>query len=367
MVRCVGGVRLGEADGHVRVAVRRHVDSVEPGAGREAGDRDRVLERLAAFGAHLVAVDPGPERVPVAHGLADGGDHLEQEARPLLDRSAVAVAAVVRRGREELVDEVAVARVELDRVHAPRPSPRRGGGELRDDRVDVAVRHLVERDLRGGCAHRRDRRLHLVGRDHRHERIEAGRARPRRHLHRPSGHDVVACDLAHVGELERERRPVAVRGVGEAPDARFEAIVGDAVLALVRGTGRPRDRHGSERHERGAACGARLHVGELAIAHRAVGFGELLAHRRHEDAIAQLERTDAPGRQEVFEGGHEGVATRAASAIVRRRSASRSRLIATRWSATELMRPNAACTATRHSACDQSVRAPATAPAHSAA
>ena len=57
---------------------------------------------------------------------ADRADHLEQETRAVLQRSAVLVLAVVDAGGEELGEQVAVGGVELDAVEpglARAPAP----------------------------------------------------------------------------------------------------------------------------------------------------------------------------------------------------------------------------------------------------
>ena len=51
-----------------------------------------------------------------AHACADRADHFQQKARAILQRPAVFIGAIVDAGGEELGEQVAVGRVELDTV-----------------------------------------------------------------------------------------------------------------------------------------------------------------------------------------------------------------------------------------------------------
>ena len=52
------------------------------------------------------------------HGGADGVKHLQRKAHAVLQRAAVSVVALVRQGRQELVQQVAVRGVQLDQRNA---------------------------------------------------------------------------------------------------------------------------------------------------------------------------------------------------------------------------------------------------------
>ena len=52
------------------------------------------------------------------HAAAQGGGDLQRRAHALLQRAAIGVAARVRQGREELVQQVAMRGMELDEVEA---------------------------------------------------------------------------------------------------------------------------------------------------------------------------------------------------------------------------------------------------------
>ena len=94
---------------------------IEPAERRHPrGDLGLVRQRGAAR-HELVTAQPQADRVVRSHRGADGGNDLEQEAEPVLEVSAVVVSSGVGRGRQELVDEVAVRAVDLD---SPKPSSR---------------------------------------------------------------------------------------------------------------------------------------------------------------------------------------------------------------------------------------------------
>ncbi|AMD88023.1 hypothetical protein AXF14_11120 [Actinomyces radicidentis] len=72
--------------------------------------------------------------------LADLGDDLLGQAGGVLRGAAVLVLALVVVGREELVEQVGVARVDLDRVEAGLLDAAGGGAELADDVVELLDR-----------------------------------------------------------------------------------------------------------------------------------------------------------------------------------------------------------------------------------
>ena len=74
---------------------------------------------------------------------ADLGNDLEQEASAVLERASVLVGAMVGDGREELVDQVAVSTVDLDRVHASLVGAGGGGAKGLDDLLDFFDRQFA--------------------------------------------------------------------------------------------------------------------------------------------------------------------------------------------------------------------------------
>ena len=79
----------------------------------------------------------------VADALADRADDVEHESRPVLERAAVLVLAIVDRRAQELRDQVAVGAVQLDAVEPGLARPPRAFGKRVDRLADVGERHLL--------------------------------------------------------------------------------------------------------------------------------------------------------------------------------------------------------------------------------
>jgi hypothetical protein len=117
------------AGGHVeQVGARRPEDRDQLGELRGAG---RDLGLVVRF---LPLRDPDGDRVVRAGRGPDRRDHRGGERSPVGDaRPAVAVGALVRLRPQELVEQVAVAGVDLDAVGADVPGDDRAAGERVDD------------------------------------------------------------------------------------------------------------------------------------------------------------------------------------------------------------------------------------------
>ena len=97
----------------------------------------------------LDRVEAAPHRERRAHRRAHGPKHLAAAAGPGSARPAPAVVALVGGRRQEAVDQVAVAGVDLDAVEAGRRRPAGGVGERSIDLGDVVlVGHPVARARR---------------------------------------------------------------------------------------------------------------------------------------------------------------------------------------------------------------------------
>ena len=94
---------------------------------------------------------------------------------------------------------------------------------------------------------------------------------------------------------------MAVCAPRHAGQTRDEVVVRDADLERLGGPGGKGDRAHPHREQAGAALGPRLVIGLDAFAAMAIGLGEIGAHRRHHDAIAQLEGADASREQQTRE------------------------------------------------------------------
>ena len=165
-----------------------------------------------------------------ARGLAHGLEHLGAEAHAVLERAAVRVGPVIAARREELVDQVAVAAVDLDAVEAAGLRVARAAREVGDQLADLARLERL-------------RRLVVV------------RHRARRPGRQPRPGAVV--DAAVVGELEEGQRA----GVAQRPRQPLEVgnrrlVPGRRVVRHLVGGGRmhltlARD-HDAERRARSA-------------------------------------------------------------------------------------------------------------------
>ena len=114
----------------------------------------------------LDRIEPQPHRQRVAGRVPHGLDDLAQQAGPPDDVATPAVVAVVGVRREEVVEEVAVAGVQLDAVEASGLATCRGIGEPADGPREVAVVGDVEVDARRRLRERRHHRGRFLRRDH---------------------------------------------------------------------------------------------------------------------------------------------------------------------------------------------------------
>ena len=153
----------------------------------------------------------GPDRGP--HRPHD----LDEQLGARLDRAAPAVVALVAVRREERVQQVAVAGVQLDAVEA-RP-PRRGVAASTNRSTTQARSSSVATCTRVGGVGRGERRHHrgrLLGGDHARQRVGRGRPLLRRDEQRPALGDVEQALGAVVHELGGDGGAVAVGVVGQA-------------------------------------------------------------------------------------------------------------------------------------------------------
>src|SRR5919109_1194694 len=177
--------------------------------GEVTGRVARVRELAAR--ADMDAVDAGL--------LEPRANDVEGKTRPVLERAAVLVAAVVDRGREKLREEHAVRPRELDSVGARLPRTARARGEGVDQLVDLGRRQALalEAVQRFGLVRRADALRELEAAD---DPLAAGVCELE---------DVLAVVLVDaVDELAPERDAVVAvdeRVAGEQPPARLDGRV----------------------------------------------------------------------------------------------------------------------------------------------
>src|SRR5581483_3392161 len=120
------------------------VDVIAADIAQAAGELDRVLQLQSALDP-IDHRDPNTERAlrrpDLAHGLKD----FERVAHALLRGTAVGVVAPVRQGREELVQQIAMASMQLDQIKADACSAARSVDELLLHLLQILARHCARR------------------------------------------------------------------------------------------------------------------------------------------------------------------------------------------------------------------------------
>ena len=105
-------------------------------------------------------------------------------------------------------------------------------------------------------------------------------------------------------ELGGDRGAVPVGVVDQAPQPREVRVVGRRDLAGVGARDRVGDRDRPDDQQAGAAARPGLVPRRLGVADGAVGLAEVRPHRAQRDAVRQLERPEAPGREQPLEAAH---------------------------------------------------------------
>ncbi len=239
------------------------------GAGRLdlPGEVDDLVEGGAAGDQveHGEAVD---EDEVLADGLAGAADDLQREADPVLVRAAPAVGALVGRGGDELVDQVALGAHDLDTVVAGELGEAGGSDEVLNGPLDLDVAELV-----------------------RHEGADGG-------LEGAGGDQVLVVGVAaEVEDLHRDLPALGVHRLGDHPVLGGLVLGGEAGAALEGAAGVVRgDAAGDD--QAGAAAGALGVEGGEAFEASLVLF-EAGVHRAHDHAVRQGGETEVQGAQQV--------------------------------------------------------------------
>ena len=144
--------RLGEVDLVARPqrdlllrgeAAAAAVDEVDAGVPEQRGEPHALGERPPAL-AEVSCRDAAQQRQLGRPRGAHGGHDAQREARAVLEGPAVVVLAAVGQRRQELVQQVAVRRVQLDGAEARGERAARRGSEGRLDRVEVRRRNFIK-------------------------------------------------------------------------------------------------------------------------------------------------------------------------------------------------------------------------------
>ena len=261
----------------------RHADVVEADALQLARVGHRVVGPEPALGP-VVRADARAERALLRPGFAHGGRDLEGK---LASVGPIGVFSLVRKRRQELVQEIAVRRMQLEHVEADAPGAQRGADEILHQNFNFVdfkfTRNMPA--LRHGDRRRRDR---LPRRLRRGERL-APFPRHLRGALAPGMSDLDAYGSISkpFTDLDHPRHCRFVVVVVEAA-----AAVGDASFA--------RDMGRLHHQQPGAGIGEMAEVDEMPVVHAAV-VGRVLAHRRDDDAVGQRDAAELDGSEELRE------------------------------------------------------------------
>ena len=211
--------------------------------------------------------------------------HLEPEAGSVLETAAIRIGSPVLERRMELRNEVSVGGMDFDAVEAGFSRPRGGGGVRRDDRLDARLGHLLGNDRfecglvdRMGNCRRRDRRLAA---------------------------DVAAGMPTAMTQLNRCLRSGAMNRIDQARKPRHKPIVVDADLATPVSAGFLRRGH-LDGDEADAALRPRQIISDRVVGDIALLVRRARRHRRHDDAVGDLERADARRSEQDVHGMAHG-------------------------------------------------------------
>ncbi len=268
-----------------RNAGARDVDPVAPARLQFQRERNRILERPAAVhpvGGGNARAERALARPRRAHRVED----FQRKAHATATVAAVRIIAPVRERREELVQQIAVREVQLERVDADRFRAPRGGDECLLHPHETRGIERGGRRFACGMRNRRRRDGRPSARGRRDQRAAFPRAL-RRAL--PAGVRELQGDCHRRCLPARARKAVAqcaFRGVVVQAEASWrDASIGRHRSGLDRHHARPRKQHLSP-------------VNEVPV-RRAAFVGRVLAHRRDDDAVRQRERAQRDGVEEV--------------------------------------------------------------------
>ena len=240
-----------------------------------------------------------------------GFDHLEHEARAVLDRAAVAIRALVRCRADELLEQVTVCPVQLDTVESGGQGIPGRLGELGDRGLDVGVGHRL--------GHRVGLHALGVGVD-----LSAGGDRRRPEYAGTGGQVQRMGDATAVHELHEHLGPQRADRVGDEFPARNLRCREDARYPRVaEAVWRRRHPFGHDQ-----SGGRALRV---VLRHQFGGDiadGAVARHRCHDEAVLQRERAQGGLRKQVR---HDGFRRVGGPAVVWPRGSFRLSASAGRW------------------------------------
>jgi hypothetical protein len=215
--------------------------------------------------------------------------HLEREAHAVLERTAVAVGALVGQRREELMQQVAMRAVQLDGVDAQRLRALRG---LHEGRLHAQQAGGVERQwCRLAGRMRQGRRRH---------RLPRALVRPERLAAFPR--DVARRLAPGVAELDRDGHArVAADRLQHARHRGLGRVVVQTHV-LRRDAADGLDRRGLDDQQARARQRELAEMDQMPVDHAAV-LGGVLAHGGDHDAVGQRQGADLQRGEEQWGEG----------------------------------------------------------------
>ena len=211
-----------------------------------------------------------------AAGKADADDDLGNEAHPVEEVPAVLIGAMVGVRAHELIDEIAMCRVNLNTVEA--------GGLCDDSGLDIVLHHGL--DLGGGHFLRNN----ADGLAHHGRRADDGVAVER------NGEGLVAGMV----QLHEHLGVIGVYPVNHTGEAGNDVHVGRAELAGLSNAGQLIDAaHLADDEADAALCALLVELGDL-LGCFAGCCGKTGAHRCHDYAVLQRELADLTFFKKLF-------------------------------------------------------------------
>ena len=266
----------GDLGQHGLVPPPRDTEGVNPVLLEHVGKLGGLLVGVAAC-HEIVSGDTENHGVAGPDGLTDCPGHLDAEAHAPVGAPAVLVGPLVGQRREELRDQVACARKNLDGVEAGLLCPDGGLREVGNGVLNIVEGHFPGdfpgdgRSDRGGC-----------------DGLPADHA----------GADVAAS----MEELGGNEGAVAVHGVRDLFQAGDEAVVAQAdhlfhaACVLI-------DRAAPDEDQRRAAACALLVEGHETVRHLALVVAVAEVHGRHDDAVLECKRPYLDRRKKMLHDG----------------------------------------------------------------
>ena len=212
------------------ISIGTHVYSVGSRRLRQFRHAASVVEVLAIY-EEFFAVNPTPKRIVVSDLTSRRFDDLDQKACAILDGTTVFVFAPIRGGRKEIIDQVAMTRVELAAVDAGSRGTRHRVGITLSHCLNIVGGHFVKDKLRARDARRRSHPARFAGGQHAHQSIGASLFRRKRRDHkRTTREQVFDRSLPVMYKLQSHLRTVLVRAIRELRPTLYKRVISNGTL-----------------------------------------------------------------------------------------------------------------------------------------